>query len=339
MDQNTNDSQNFLALWEQFRERFGRNREDERFGEESPRRRSAAIAFCICLSIFLWFIFSMQETYTTELVFPTQLVNIPDDQALADLPPRTVRAQVQGQGFTLLQLRYDPPIIPINASDDRINLFDAAPNLPSGADLESIYPTTLDLRKEPRVTREVPVRLMADIKTPAAYALLEPPTIEPDTVLATGARSIVEGLQFWPTTRVEVSGLRDSLVRQVPLADTLDGLVRLSNQSITMRAVARQFTEGTRMIDVMVTGVPSTDEMQIVTLEREQVRVRYRVLLSQYERAQNTGSFYATVSYESIRSDTTGSVRPVAHVPNDLVIRNVELIPSSLQYYNVLPSR
>ena len=336
---NTNESQNFLALWEQFRERFGRDRDGGRHNDESPRRRTIAISMCVLLSVFLWFIFSMQEVYTIDLTFPTQLVNIPENQALASLPPASVRAQVQGQGFTLLQLRYDPPIVPINANASQVNVSEAVPNLPGGADLENVFPRTLALDKEPRITREVPVRLHATLETPSAFDLVQPPDIEPDSVTVTGAQSIVEDITFWPTVRVERSGIRDTLLMRVPLADSLRGLVSLSSGAVRLRAIAGQFTEGTRMIDVIVTGAPSTEDMKIVTLERDQVRVRYRVLFTQYEKAQRAPNFFATVSYEAIRSDTTGSVTPVPHLPDGVVLRDVDLIPSSLQYYNVLPSR
>lgn len=336
MDSNTNDSQNFSALWEQLRERFTRNRQ-ERYGADSKRQRSIAITMCVLLSVFLWFIFSMQERYTISLTFPTEIVNVPPDEALADLPPSSVDVQVQAQGFTLLQLRYDPPTVPVNAAAQQVNFFEAVPQLPGGAQLENVFPRLLDLQREPRITLRVPVRLQAEIDTPPTHDLIEPPSVEPDSVLITGAQSIVEGVRFWPTVTVAEQGLRDSLVMRVPLADTLEGLVRVSEQAVTLTAVSRQFTEGTRMIDVIVTGVPSTDEMQVVTLERNEVRVRYRVLFSQYEDALEAPDFFATVSYEAIRSDTTGRVQPVPQLPDGMILRDVDLIPSSLQYYNRLP--
>ena len=49
--------------------------------------------------------------------------------------------------------------------------------------------------------------------------------------------------------------------------------------------------------------------------------------------SERAPDFFATVSYDQIREDTTGYVRPELHLPSDLIIRDPEMIPSRLQYY------
>ena len=74
--------------------------------------------------------------------------------------------------------------------------------------------------------------------------------------------------------------------------------------NVVLRAQSRQFTEGMRSIDVRVTGAPERS----VNLDPSSIRVTYRTPLDDYDTAQQTDRFYATVSYEQIRTDTTGEV-------------------------------
>jgi hypothetical protein len=321
------------SFLDRMRERFLRGQTESH--QDEPEQKWIAITVCILIALLLWFTLTMQESYTASFDLPTRIINLPNDTALTALPPSRVRVQVRGEGFQLLQLRYNPTAVPINASVDRVDLEAIGSQLPKGLILETVNPRQFDLRKEPRITRQIPIRLHGEIETPATYDLMSPPQLSPDSVVVSGARSIVNDLSAWPTEPFRVEALRDSLVDRVALKDTLDGLVRLEGTTTTtVTAVARPFTEGSREIDVEVTGVPTTE--RFVRLDPSTVRVRYRVPLSQYEAAQQVPDFFATVSYEQIRADTTGRIRPEVHLPEDMVLRDVSVLPPVLGYYEVL---
>jgi hypothetical protein len=120
----------------------------------------------------------------------------------------------------------------------------------------------------------------------------------------------------------------------VALVDTLEGLVERSEEYTTVRAKSTQFTEGRRKLEVIVQGAP-TDE-KVVTLVPETIEVRFNVPLDQLNEALRTTFFTATVSYDVIRSDTTGRVRPILNLPPTLMLREVYAEPATLRYYNFL---
>jgi hypothetical protein len=325
------------SVWGRLQERFskesGSRREDgDEVFDDRPPHRGWAISICALIAVFLWFVFTMQETYTVTMDLPTQVVNVPAEQALAERPPRRIRAQVSGQGFPLLKLKYNTPTISIDAAASEVDLSKSITGLPKSLSLQDVRPATVRLRTEPRLLRTVPIVANTRITTPPTHDLAQPPVIEPDSVTVLGARSVVSELQGWPTERFKREGLKDSITVRVALADTLRRLVQLDTNSVRLTAHARQFTEGTRTINVTVTGEPSNEKW--VTLEPSNVQVTYRVLFDQYERAQNAQDFYATVSYDTIRQDTTGRVRPNLNLPEDIDLRDVEMQPSSLRYYN-----
>lgn len=317
------------AVWERLQSLL-RDRQ-QREATDDRQRRGIAITIAILVSTLLWFTFSMRETYSALLLLPTEVVNVPEDEALRQLPPPTVRAQVEGLGLALIRLRLNPPVVPINAERGEVVLRDAVAEVLKNVQLQSVSPSTFSLQKEPRLTRTVPIELRAEIETPATHDLIAPPHIAPDSVKISGAASIVSRIDAWPTRQVTVENLRDSLITRVMLSDTLSGLVDRNLEATTLTAIAQQFTEGSREIEVTVTGEPSSQ--RLVTLEPSTIRVKYRVLFSQYAEAQQAMDFFATVSFDEIRADTTGRVRPHIHLPNDIVLLDVELIPSTLRYY------
>lgn len=323
--------------WKRLRNRSSSNGRDDRSFDDRPRRKGLVITVCILISVVLWFTLTMRETYSIEVEMPTEVVNLPPDEALVALPPRTVDVQVEGEGFQLLRLFYDLPPIPINAATDEVNLDNAVytvPALSQGVSVTSMTPSGVVLRKGPRVTRKVPVRLHVDVQMPSTHDLTDSLRVVPDSVEVSGAASIVDSLKAWPTVRRTFEDVRDSLDVLIPLADTLRGLVERSADVVRLVAHVEPFTEGLRDVDVIVRSAPSGGET--VTLEQPTVRVRYRVPLSQYARSQETPELFATVSYEAIRADNTGRVRPELHVPPGLLLRDVEIEPSTLSYYTVL---
>lgn len=321
------DSSNPSLVWERLRSRFGRRRAD---GDGRPRR-GVAIAVCMVVSFLLWFTLAMREQTTVTLRVPTRVENLPEDVALRELPPPYVRVQVQGEGYQLLQLRFNTPSLPIDAAQSRIDPQDVLQALPKNVRVLGISPQAFDLQKEPRITRRVPIRLRYDVGVPPTHDFVSEPVLVPDSVDVSGARSIVNALTAWPTEWFRRDEVTDSLRVRVALSDTLAGLVALSRPFTTLVLNVQEFTEGLREIDVEVLNQPTDD--RLVTLDPASVRVRYRVLLSQYEEAQTARDFFATVSFDEVRSDTTGQVRPRLHLPAGIVLRDVEMRPPFLQYY------
>ncbi len=315
---------------DQLRAIFTPNTEDETSG--TPPNRGAVLTVCVLISTVVWLIFTLQEPKTVTMKVPTQVVNIPDGQALTALPPSTVSVQIYGTRRQLLWLHLNRPNVPIDATSNEVNVEEVL-NIPQVSDvrIENVTPRQVDVPKEERVQQRLPIRNRVQAVLPESHEMLRPPRLEPDSVSIRGARSIVGGLEAWPTKPVVLEDVQDSIRATVPLDDTLSQLVDRSIQQVTYRARSGKFVESTRELNVEVTGVPS--DQNLVALEPSTVRVNYRVLFDQMFQSQQASDFFATVSYDQIRSDTTGYVRPNIHVPTDLYIRDPEPTPRRLRYY------
>ncbi|WP_263786494.1 YbbR-like domain-containing protein [Salinibacter grassmerensis] len=317
------------VFWDWLRPLFSPGDEPRRDGDP---QRGMALTVCVLLSCVLWLSLTLGEQRTQTVRLPVEVVETPAGQALAEVPPTHVQVQVQGRGLELLRLLYNPPIVEVNATTSRVDVADEV-TLPQGTSLQidAVTPASFDMALEPRRTRKVPVQSRVEVDLASDYELIGDPDLVPDSVEIEGAESVVEGANAWPTTARTIENLQDTVEVEVPLADTLRRLVDAQPQSVRVTARAGRFVTEKREVAVDVTGVPSGQDL--VSLQPSTIRIRYRVLFRDMFKARRAPGFFATVSYDQIRSDTTGYVTPRVHVPSDLYIRDSEPIPSRLRYY------
>ncbi len=328
------DSASGPVFWGRLRSIFESEGRRPGYDRTPPRHRSVAIAVSVLVSALLWFVFSMQKDFSLAVDLPTAVVNLPTDRALTRVPPNRVRVLVQGEGLSLFQLYYNRPAYPLDASREIVDLESTPPELPKNLRLETVTPRTFAAQTDERTSKKIPIRVRSEITTPDTHELLEAPSVLPDSVRVSGARSILQTLTEWPTAVFIARDLTDSVTTELPLIDSLRLLVDREIAATSITAISREFTGATRQVDVIIEGAPSTEKF--VTLEPSRLTVTYRVLLSDFRESQRAPDFFATVQYDEIRSDTTGRVRPRLHMPANLTLRDIQWSPTSLRYFNYL---
>jgi hypothetical protein len=305
---------------------------------DDPGRPLAAL-LALAVATLLWFTFSMRETYTVAVEVPLVVSQLPADRALRERPPATATLQMRGEGWSLLTISRTPPPVELRAGEEALSIVQAATEssrLPAGVSVLGAQPATVKLALEEAVARVVPVRLTGTIGVQPPYGLLRSPILRPDSVRVTGARSLLAGLDSWPTDPLQLGTLRRTRVVTVTLRDTLDGLVNRSVDRATVTFEVEQFTEGERMLEVRVRNVPP--DVTAVRLLPARVRAIYLVPVAAdyYERARESDAFYAEVDYNEIARDTSlGTVSVRARVPAGLPLRQIRLSPDRLEYFTV----
>ncbi len=322
-------------FWERLNNIFSRAKKENVEDGEQPERRGLVISMCIVFSVLLWFFSSMSESYTKSIDVSTQVENLSADEAFVKLPPEKVRVMVKGDGLQLLRLYYNPPVIVIDANEVQVSVQDVVERrLPQNISVERTLPAFLNLQKEERASKKVPILARAEISWPPTHDVLQDISVFPDSVEISGAPSVIDEIKDWPTVFFEDEEVKDSLDVSVLLADTLQGLVTLSLSETRLSAVTTQFTEGTRELDVHLKDIPSMQET--LTLDPPIIEVKYRVPLDQYQMAQEASDFLASVSYDALRIDTTGYITPELVLPHGIWLRDVVRSPARLRYYDVL---
>ncbi len=294
-----------------------------------------AVFVSVMAAILIWFMISMRESYSVLSEFPIEYVNMAPDTAFAMEPTRSIQVRVEGAGWQLLKLYTANDPIQIDASLASVDLFSAAVrSLAPDLIPRSVTPAQIILPLELRTTVTLPIVLDAQIATVPPFELVNSIRIEPDSVVVSGAVSVLAKLEFWPTETLQLDHVNTSFSTSVALSDTLSGLVDRSIDKISTFGEVTEFTENTRLLDVVVTDTLSGKGR--FRLIPDQVSVTYRVPISQFEASAVTDSFYATVSYRDILSDTTGRVSPKIQLPGNIVVKDLTIETARLRYYVVL---
>ena len=322
-------------FWERLLKLFNSSTNGQVRPDDDDPHRPLVMTFCLALAAVVWLVATLGETRTVMIDIPTSLANLSSQQALTELPPSTVDVEIEGQGFDLLMLYGNRPKAALDVSSRTVDVRSAL-TLAEGADLDvvSVSPQQITMSTEPRIERRLPVRSRVDLNLAPSHELLGPVRLRPDSVTISGAQSIVRSFSHWPTENRTIDNVRDSVSTNIALSDTLEALIDRDITSVQATAFAGRFTEDSVRIDVEVSGVPSGQNL--VALEPSTITVKYRVLFDQMFDAKTATGFFATVSYETIRSDTSGFVRPEISVPSGLQIRDPQPSPARLRYYTFL---
>jgi YbbR domain-containing protein len=140
----------------------------------------------------------------------------PDNLAISNDPPRTVEVLLTGSRNRLNNLRLLDLVATVDLSDSkpgdrviRLSPERVAIQLPSGVTISSFQPTTLPIRLEPIVRREVAVEVHLDGEPAAGFELYGTQST-PAAVWIEGPASHVKELQNAPTETISVDGRNET---------------------------------------------------------------------------------------------------------------------------------
>ena len=318
--------------------RFRESQADSR-EEPSDGRNGLAMALSGVIAVFLWFFFSMNATYTIDVEVPLEF-SLPQDQALSVRPPEYARVTVQGDGWALIPLVRTPQVVRTRVTSSTVDVLTAIRDSRQLSDvaIQGASPETVALQLEDRESRLLPIRLVRQFTMVPSYDLLRPPRLSPDSVLVSGAASVIGTLLDWPTEPLIQAGIRDSFSVVVALSDTLDGLIVGKSPQATLVSVpVAPFTQGERVLDIEVRNLPAG--VAGVRTEPARITATYTVPAEQRadEQARTAEDFVAVVDYADISRDSLADTVPVSvQIPPGLDVRNVDLEVRRVAYFIVL---
>ena len=136
----------------------------------------------------------------------------PNNLDISNEPPRTIDVELTGSRERLNNMRLSDLVATVDISDNpageriiRLNNETVHMDLPDGVKIQSFKPTTIPIRLEPNLERQLPV----DIKLagrPAAGFEFVSSTAQPNVISVSGPASLVEKLQQAPTELISIEG-------------------------------------------------------------------------------------------------------------------------------------
>ena len=123
--------------------------------------------------------------------------------------------------------------------------------------MESVLPAQIQLTLEPRIERRLPIRSRILVLTENGYQVVGKHVLTPDSVSVSGATSIVENLDYWPTQSRTIENVTSARTVVIPLSDSLGSLVDVEIEETEYRVDVQRFTEASRQVEIRVDGAPA----------------------------------------------------------------------------------
>jgi len=247
--------------------------------------------WCLLLSIMLWFLTALNETYpNVNLKMKVKYTNVPKDKVYSEPLPKDLTMLVNAVGWDLLRYR-------IQGDSQEINIdlehYKGKPYIISSKlkgllglqltktmSINDIYPDTIDLTQENMMSKRVPVQLQLLLSFEKEYGLGGPVIVRPDSVTINGPISAVERVHSILTEDIKLYKLNHPVKKVVKLDAPENLNLTYTVSQVEVSIPTFQLTEST--IEVPVEIINKTSKMNVNLFPRK-VKITFQTPINKYE--------------------------------------------------------
>lgn len=249
--------------------------------------------------------------------------------------PKQVEVKVSGEGWKILSFyltRAEWTIDLANELQKSTLVIETTPSasqyikpLPEALTVLEVQPAQLIVSLERKTTKSVPLRLAQTI-VPASGFVITEYALSPDSVMISGAASLIEPIEFWEVVP-QSAALKGAFAMRAIAVDSLSPYVSISPSSVALSGVADKLAQ-IELFDVPI-ELARAPAAQTVTLIPNKLKLTVGGAVSDLE-ALRPEDIIVRVDYNDIVADTTGSLQPTVILPKRL--RLLRQYPEQLQY-------
>lgn len=287
------------------------------------------------LSVILWVSLNLNQTYEIDKSIPVK-INVNKPYAVSGNIPLFIEVKFRGIGWSLirlftsfkLDLNYN-----INAKrneqfviitkDYITHNYAFAENLT----ISHVFPETLFVKVDKYEEKYVKLEPRLFIECREGYQVVGNPVLEPDSIKIGGSVSILNSLVSLPTKEERFSNINSNIDKLISVSDSLSNIIWHSQNEV--RLTANIELSGEREfhgIEIIVKDIPADKEVLLIP---QFLSIRLKGGVNQLE-SMEVSNLFAEINYNTIYSDTTGSVLPVIKIPPGCILNRV--MPEKIQY-------
>ncbi|MDT8325507.1 MAG: hypothetical protein RRA94_15440, partial [Bacteroidota bacterium] len=200
--------------------------------------------------------------------------------------------------------------------------------LPAGVQAIRAYPETLYVHVDRFVTKKVPLRFRSlSVSFKPDFGMMREIQITPDSIVLEGAESVLRKLDSWPLESRSYSDLAIPVVEDVPVMDSLRGIVQFGTEKVSLYIPTEQLADVSfENIPIEVKNMPKDRE---VLLGHQRITVSVRGGVN-YLATIGPEDFSAEIGFDDIVADTSGAIMPTIRFPAGLHLLKTD--PEEIRY-------
>ncbi|TYP72266.1 CdaR family protein [Aquimarina intermedia] len=257
------------------------------------RNNVKVFLFFLVATSILWLFIQFSKNYTRTLEADIVYINIPDDKAIDPTSDAKLLVTLGGNGFRLIAHSWTTPELVFDykesakkRSNEYVFALDKKGDfikrkLEFKGNVIDLQKDTVFLKLHTIFDKKVPVRPNVSLKYAAGYGSSEGLEIQPDSIMLSGIKQVLDSINYVVTTSLTVDGLKSNWEEEVPIKmDSLQEVVNVVPRIINASVSVSKFTEGSQNVPIILENVPENEEVKIFPKE---VKIVYRVGLDKYD--------------------------------------------------------
>lgn len=237
---------------------------------KSIKSRKIHVFFLFLTLAFTILIFTkLSKEYTNTLVFGINKINVPPENVILNDSNSLLKITLKTHGFKWLKYYFGSPKITIDFAKEVDNkkgtyiwskskayLYESS-QFGDQVKLLNIAPDTLLFQYDVNLVKKVPVVLNPNIKFTQGFDIDENYKLTPDSIEVIGPYSLASKIKSVETEEIILDNVKSDISEKVKLKlPQGDGNLIFSNQSVSLSATVKKFTEGTLKIPVTLVNAP-----------------------------------------------------------------------------------
>ncbi|MDQ3072028.1 MAG: YbbR-like domain-containing protein [Bacteroidota bacterium] len=245
---------------------------------------------CLALSGVLWMLTSLNESYSTSVNLRINYQNKPEGKVYVKPLPQSLSLTVKGKGWDLLGLKIRGGFEQLNVNlldhkwrpyiHTRTLRFSMQQQLSPKVTVSEIYPDTISLEAEKKLTRKLPVKLNYKLSFGKQFELGGFITSKPDSIVVTGPASVVSRLKAVGTDLIDLDGLEKETRIKVELVQSPQHNIQYQQNEVTVFIPVYQLSEQTVELPVEIINPKFGGDVKLIP---EKVNLTYQTTLNRFK--------------------------------------------------------
>ncbi len=264
------------------------NTNDKPFNFKEFLKTDRAIRMiCIGIALVFWFFLKMSNAYSSRVPIDVNFT-LPEGKIFSNPPPQTIEVPLTASGWDLIgrsiRGRNQKVEIPLEGNELEI----IVPNdmekyfseiLGNQFKIRTNFMRTYSFNVDKKYYKKIALKLNKNIQTADQYQLTGPIRLDPDSVILSGPKKIIDEIDSWETEVLTALSLNEDTKSLVPLTTPSNSQIQVKPKEVTAIIGVEQFTQKDIYVPIQVINVP--DSIQIIPLKKN-VKISVVVGLSKY---------------------------------------------------------
>lgn len=232
----------------------------------------------LTLAIMLWYFIVGEDQVDMNIRVPIEILNLPPNLTISNQPKKDIEVAVRGPKSMVQDLRNRTITRPVDLSGAKpgtiiIKNDENSIPLPRGVSVQRVQPTNITLLLDELVQKRFPIAPVTEGE-PARGYVLEKIYLDPDHLIISGPRAILDNADSLKTYVIDLDNLDHSTVLQVHLNLDPEFYDLIGETVVTARLELRE-----NMIERSVANIPVNvrDTNGPVTIEPNTISVRAKI--------------------------------------------------------------